>query len=494
MSRLKDEYGFCPFGFNTFGRFYPSDSPKGENRSFYPFYKIEEKIVSFYQFNNNEVKNLVGKIVPYFLVTIFILLCRQSYGQRQWLYLHDGIQSGYLNTAYLSNKQWQIALPDFSMDAGLSGLRLNKVIDKLPTGYEVNGDKIINEINEAAKFHSNIDVNFLSIGRRIGNGYLSSGFGARGVGNIKMSKELSTLLLKGNEPFIGIDQNFQFRVQYQVMHQIYIGYAQQFNKVNLGIKVKYLNGLSALNTNNSSISLNTASNSYETSVKNNLDLHSTYPISLDSNFKAETPTANFTKNNGFGIDLGMEYNISEGTAVMISVNDLGKINWNDKVYQYNNNKESIVRGLNVKDLIDGKEISIEDTLTELFKVSPSINSNFTTALGTRVNIGGRYQVDQYTFAAMFSNQFYSYGSTQNISLMATNDLAKWLRLGLSYTFREGGHYAGFSAGLKLGAVKLMLSTQNALAPLGLKYINSYNAIGGISIEFGNLKINKYEDY
>jgi hypothetical protein len=481
MSRLINEIGFCPIGCNTFGRFYPSDSPKGEDRSFHLLHITEKE------------KNLGRKSVQYFLVIFFILLWRQSYGQKQWLYLHDGFQSGHINPAYLADKQWQIALPNFNIDAGLSGLRINKVVDKLPTSYEINGDKIINEINKTAKLYLTADVNFLGIGRRIGKGYLSGGFGARGMGNMGMDKELATLLLKGNEPFIGVEQKFQLNLQYQVMHQFYVGYAQQFNKVNLGIKLKYLNGISALNTNNSSISLNTAPISYETIVKNNLDLHSTFPLSLDSNFSAETPSANFTANNGFGLDLGMEYNLSEGSSVILNITDLGKINWNDRVYQYTNNKESLIRGLNVKDLIDGKKISIEDTLTALFKVTPSANNNFTSSLGTRVNIGGKYKIDKYTFAAMYSHQFYSYGGQPNISLMATDDIAEWLRLGLSYTYRDGGHYAGFSAGLNLGAVKLMLSTQNVLAPLGLKHLNNINAIGGISIEFGKLKINKYED-
>jgi hypothetical protein len=381
-----------------------------------------------------------------------------------------------------------------SLSGGLSGTKLKNILTKSATGYEVIADDLLKSIDKSAKYYATADLNTIVLGKRIGYGYISMGHGMKFSGNTEVQKEIATLLLKGNESFIGKEQNFQLSMQYQIMHQIYLGYAQQIGKVNLGIKLKYLNGISTLNTNKSSVSIFTADNSYASLVKNNLVINTTAPISLDSNFNIETPTIDFSKNFGYGFDLGMEYNINENASIMLSAIDLGKITWNDKVYNYVNNKESSIRGLNVKDLIDQKEVALEDTLTEIFKLTSQPSSSFTSTLSPIINVGGKYIKDKYTIAAMVSHQIFTYSNQTNISLMAMKDISNIFRLGLSYTYRDGGHHPGINLGLKLGPVKMYMSSQNALQPLGLRYLQTTQMTAGLSIEFGKVKIKEYEEY
>ena len=46
-------------------------------------------------------------------------------------------------------------------------------------------------------------------------------------------------------------------------------------------------------------------------------------------------TSYFTGNNGFGMDLGATYQVSEKWAVALSVNDIGTINWSENNTTYN---------------------------------------------------------------------------------------------------------------------------------------------------------------
>jgi hypothetical protein len=414
-------------------------------------------------------------------------------GQNHWLYNQSSIQSNKIDPSFIPKTKTQILLPSFDLDFSSNGLKLNSFIKAEGRELVIDGDILINNINEN-KLHLAAEVDVFGYGKKISNGYIHGGYSVRSLSNIVLDKELVTLLLKGNEPFIGTEVDFNLNLAMQSYNQIYVGYAQRFGKISVGGKLKYLNGISSLNTNDSKIKFRTALNNFETQIANDINIYSSTSFDLETTPSIPSPQLYFSGNSGFGLDIGGSIELSSKSSITLGIIDIGKINWTDKVYVYNNTKTGIIKGLNIEDVIDGKNLSIEDTLKNIFELINNNSASYVTQLPQTVTLGGRHSTNGYSLSVLLSSRKLPYGRQNSLSIMASKELGKILDLGTSVTIRDKGAYLGFYGGLKIKGVNFYLSTQNALIGAGLKYQDVVNVQSGFYLAFGKVKIRVNEEY
>ena len=199
-----------------------------------------------------------------------------------------------------------------------------------------------------------------------------------------------------------------------------------------------------------------------------------------------------TKNPGFALDLGAEYQFNDKLKFYASVLDLGFIRWGAENYRFTQNATFDWQGGDLSNSIGKDNKSIDDVFDDLID---SLKDNFrlkekqgayTNMLRTQVYLGATYQLSKMVNVAgvaeltLLDKTFYP-------SLTASADvrLLRNVSAAVSYSVMPG-NYVNVGAALtaKLGPVQLYASTDNVLAA-NYTSTQSLNGRFGINLLFGH---------
>jgi hypothetical protein len=404
------------------------------------------------------------------------------------------VSSSQINPAYFpEGKKVYIGLPGLSFDAWHSGKITYKDIFQNSGGKRtINLDQLINKLNDQNTLGFYQRTETVAVGFKVAKHFTVMGHHAiRTQAQIQYPKTAAQLLWQGNAQFIGQKVDISPKINFLGYNELGFGLAYQYQKLNIAVRGKYLSGLGFVQTEQFSTSIYTDPDIYQLTLDSKISLLSSgllqgidttsggFDVSL-ANFETKKL---FTKNTGYGLDLGVTYKLNEKVTLAASALDLGAhITWETDVKRFESEGEFTYNGV----FFDGNtfltgndEINVDaqiDSLQEIFQFT-SAAAEFKQTLAQRFYVNALYQQSaklQFGLAISASTQkgkknLYGLGAS-----VAYRPI-KWANIGLMLNTSDHTHVnLGALLDLNFGPVRTFITADNvlsSLAPLGQANVN-----------------------
>ncbi len=405
------------------------------------------------------------------------------------LYNFDAIaQSLRVNPATPQKTRIWVGLPV------VSGVQLHydnnsfELEDIFATGTDVNANKDawIMSLDDDSRVNLNQTLDVLGVGFRSFGGFVSLGVYQQADLNTSLPAEFLKLINFGNT----IEENknvstTDFDFESMARTNYYVGFQKEVNdKLTLGANFKYIIGQTNTYTERVNATITTTDSS-ALYIETDILVRSAGLGSLEDYFNNRSTFSNavFTGNNGFGIDLGAHYKISEKWDASASIVDLGFINWQENNKDYISNGTFLFDGADV-DFSNDDPISsfdnVLDSLKEAFDFYEETGNSYKRNLSTKAFFAVNYHINKrHTFGALYHATFWD-GYVQNdFGVNYQGRIADPFNIMVSYSV-IGGIYNNIGLGImgKLGPIQLYLMSDNAF------HILYYNKLRATNIRFG----------
>lgn len=411
-------------------------------------------------------------------------------------------QSHYENPANHANGKVYIGigLSQHSIGLNNNGFVLSKVLKNRPQDDSLVVDKqaLFNSLKPTNNFLLDVRNEILGIGFNVKKNYFSFSVTNRIIGNIVYPKDLIVLGFEGNGRSLlgerasldGLGANITGYMEYA------LGYNREINdKLRIGGRIKAFSGYANLTTRKSNLGITTDENTYDIHIDGEFGFNSSgFGAILDNDsttqFKFDPASLYNFKNLGFGIDLGVNYKITEKIELNASVLDLGFIRWNTETGNFKTDNFNFgFNGVDLNRYLSGDSTNYFNELKD--SILGQINGNmytgsYTSNLSARFYLGARYHVtDWFTLSISSFNQVITNKIRMSGMVAGTIQLKNWLGFTVNYS-NYGRSWGNIGVGLSLrgGPIQFYVATDNIL---GLNYFGTKN----IHVNFGlNLLIGK----
>ncbi len=432
-------------------------------------------------------------------VDLFAQVSRSAY------FLQHLTVSNIINPSFAPSGEFYISLPVISSTyVGFDGLvNYSELTEKSKTDDYIYIDRqtFLDKLDNLNVLSLNLYSTLGQVGYRYNQHAFQVSMAKIWSTNIFLEKDFVNFLLSGNanKDFIGRDLNFsKTGINSTLYHEFAFGYTYDLNsKFSFGIKLKYLNGEANIYTEKATLNFYTKDNAnYEVRASSDIAVHTSSDYGYLENIGDQDITQymwlDFSKNNGFAVDLGAKYNPNPDLQISASVLDLGKIKWKENVRSYvskNPGKEFLFEGIDINDFINDNNISdsvpLLDSLSNHFEIE-KINTPYSSPLTPKTYIGVTYNVTENDqFGMLLKTEYYKYCSRTSYTLNYKRKLGKIAYAMVNYTFLHKSSYFGAGFSIQAGIVRIY-----ALSDMVPSFISPLNARSanfqfGISFVFDN---------
>lgn len=414
-------------------------------------------------------------------------------------------QASYYNPAILPEYSYSLSTPVFpglNIGLGLEGISGSTVlknidndglIDLRAVHNDIKGDHIaINVFTNTELFHLRFKSN---------NWYYGINLNTRSITNLSLSKDFLGLVINGNQYFAGRTADLSStRINVVGFSELGFSMARSYKRWNMGGRVKFLHGSSAVSTSGSSITLYTPA---ETTGEVGLSMNGTIntsgvPILMDSvnNEKVSDDEKDFDaadmysfKNLGASLDLGCTYDVNNFLTVGAAVSDLGFIRWTNKTVNYNQNDLKINYGGLPYESVDDDSLATAygDSLLKLLEGSVSRNS-FTTWLPTRFMLSGTYRLNNRNSIGAMVQGYYYWKHFVGAYTVSYTRKTRLLDFTANYSI-VGRNFANIGLGLaaKAGVAQFYLVQDNILGYFIPQQTQLIHLRLGVNFVWGEIK-------
>lgn len=407
-------------------------------------------------------------------------------------------QSNLTNPASFNDYKINVTLPSIYGGFYNSSLKLDEVLEKRGTTLHLDMDQLINQMDGSGmNLQTNFNVETFSFSIRGQRWQASLNHGVRVATHHHLPKELLQFAWGGNSQFI--DQTINIAPSFNLLAYQEFGLGLGFKvseQLTLGTRLKYLVGTATYSTSNAKANIYTDPDYYQWTAETDYlintgglpesDVEDWEFLNLDDfepNF--------FGDNKGFAIDFGASLDLTKKLNIQTSILNIGKINWEDEVYNYHSQGDFTFEGLDFQPILDEGEFSSEeitDTLSSTFQFESSKNA-FSTVLPSSFYLSGTYYVKpSLSVGALFYAQGFQSELTTAVAVNVKQDFGKIFSLGAQYAMVEGGiHNIGLSTTLKLGPVQLFATSDNIIPIFNPLTGQNVNCRVGLNLVFGKIK-------
>ena len=413
---------------------------------------------------------------------------------------NDIPQSSYSNPANQFNGKFYIGLPAMSsvyFSASNSGFAYSDFIKKQGDSLRLDFNSMISELEDKNFMSFNTKVDIISFGFKVGK-RTQIMFNATENVNFRFNytKDFATFIHKGNLAFSDNTANFEglgFSANYY--REYGIGISHQFgDKLRVGARFKYLYGIANIDSKKTDISLRTDPITYGLTAKADILINTSGSLDSLSN---QDGFISGNDNTGFGIDLGMNYELNNKLSINASVIDLGFIDWGTEVTnhviddgQYSFNGIEI-ETFSPEDDTSGTTVfdRLADSLEEAFNIRET-NESYTTALVGRIYIGANYKLNEkLVLGGLFQSEFYKGSIRPSLTASANYKVSKWIGLAASYSIiNRSYNNLGIGININPGPVQLYIVSDNILGGIRPQHARHSQVRVGLNLIFGSDKV------
>ncbi len=295
--------------------------------------------------------------------------------------------------------------------------------------------------------------------------------------------------------------NLGFSENFMAYNELGVGLSKEFfSGLTVGVKVKYLSGISNISTKSMKLDWTTQNGVeedefYDWTFNTDYEIRTSGPADwefvkndttgiIDSIDVKNEDNISYSKyglsspNKGFGFDFGVDYKINNMFSVSASVIDLGYIKWNDNPRILKQRGTYTFDGIDIGKYMDNSE-DVENAETDEWKeitddlidtittfLDPSIEkTSYKTPLNTKIFIGGNYNVTKwFNLGLLYRGYFYEHKLQSAYSLSGNlNFMHGWSLSGSWSRWNKMNNVVGLGLAYKIGPFQLYLISDN-IAP------------------------------
>lgn len=400
-------------------------------------------------------------------VVLLTLIGGSSFAQEDFLlYSFDNLPQGhYVNPAFRPMSKGYLAMPVMNtyLGASHSGFKLTNLVTIRPDdSLELTPDVAIEKMADLNYVKATLNNEIIGFGFKVKESFLTFSLANKASFRFMYPKDLFRLAFEGNgSSLLGERASIDgLGIDMLSYLEFAVGYNRTFNeKLTLGGRLKYIQGLGAVYTKHSQLGLHTDETTFDLTLDGQLTINSSnldvYKLAPLVGFEY-LPYLVFygledMPNHGIGVDLGGNYKLNDKISLSASVLDLGVIKWNSNVSNYSSDSVSFTfKGVDINEFLsDSSDVlqSIQDSLSSVFGYSTNEDA-FTTPLFTRFYIGGNYQItEKIGVGANWYSEFVHRRYRGALTLSGSAQVAEWFRVGMNYTYYSRDYFnlgLGFS--------------------------------------------------
>lgn len=437
--------------------------------------------------------------------------------QHLLLYNMDHIpQSVYANPGHMPWAKVNIGLPIISSIYGNfanTGFRLKDLL--VPTGDSLSfdPDNMISKLKNKNLILAETHLDLFHLGFRVKEkNYFNASWTVKGMTRVGYSKDLMLLAWKGNGHPAVNNHTLDFTglaLDAMAYHEFALGYTRQVNdKLSVGGRLKYLKGILNARFFNDNVTLSTDPTTFDITATAGYEFNYAGNV-FDTNYTNTHDKFGdyFMKgnNNGFGVDLGAEYQLNEKISLSASVTDLGMLTWKTNPVNYVTDEATFTfSGIDLNEIenldsvnsetLDSLVNNILDSLETTFKPEET-HKNYKSPLPSRFYIGGNYKLnDNMGLGVLFSGDFYR-GSFYPAATLSYNvELIRWLQASVAWSYwNRSFTNVGLGAAVNLGPIQIYGVSNNLLGALNLAATKTAHFHGGMNLTFGRPEKDRDKD-
>ncbi len=477
--------------------------------------------MSPYKFQYKTKKQKYTAFVTRLLATalfVFSVSTTLSAQNNNTIYFMDRLpQSSLLNPSFQPNYNYYIGLPllsSMNVNAGTNFVSFSDIIfkssemDSLITFLHPshNIDDFIGKLNERNYLGPDMHLNLLRVGVRYRDMFFNFSVSERMSMRASLPKDLFVFALKGNEEFLDRKADFSnLGADLNYYREFALGASYPLDeRLTLGATAKLLFGKGNISISDHDINLYTDPESYNMILNSRFTVNMSMPFDLqydeDGNIEDIVPHfddedynfAEFVFNNqnvGMALDLGATYMFSDEITFYASVKDLGFIRWKNNVYNISMDGEYEFEGFDIAEIINDEDDqyidNLLDSIADLFAFTDTQNA-FTRGLGTRIYLGGKYQLNEMlNFGALSRSEIRGGNFMQALTLSANADFTRWLSTSMSYSMMNNSYNnLGMGLGIRGGPIQFYMLSDNINTLFMPHRSQNVNLWFGLNLVFG----------
>lgn len=413
-------------------------------------------------------------------------------------------QASYFNPAKSPQGTFYIGLPMLSsanIHFSHTGFAYSDLIRKgSDDSLRIDMDHMIDQLKTSNYLTMRMNMDLVTFGFKVGKNHFSFNATEKIIVQNSYPKDLIRFLWKGNGDFLGQTADFS-GINIDVTHyrEFGFGYSREFfDKLSVGIRGKYLQGLANASTERTDLSLYTDPNTFDLTARASLSANTSgFADVIDGEgFDVGGYLFN-SKNSGVAFDLGFNYDINEDFSVSGSVIDWGSISWNSQLKNYStDNAEFTFSGVDVNEFISSEDSvdylkSIVDSLYNSLNLQETANA-YSTKLNSKIYVGGTWHFTEKSDVSVLAcGEIFKGKMYPSVSASFTQQFGKTLSLSASYSVINGtSNNLGAGLLVNLGPMQWYVISDNVLGAFLPQHTQNLHVRTGINLVFGYKDKNK----
>lgn len=439
------------------------------------------------------------------LLSIFVFtISLAAFAQRDMtLFGMDNLfQKRYLNPAIQPKAKLHIGLPVLSstfVGVRNTGFGLGEVMTFNGESEVADNQSLMSSLDDVNTFGFQVDPDLFTLGFGVGKNYISLSVRERVSFDFNYSKGLAQFLTQGNGSSIGTPLLLDGTgIDLSAFLEMGLGFSRQVNdRLGVGATFKMVNGQLNIDTKGTTGSISTNSETYalrfqgQTTLRmNQIDLDADEIVDTDKIIEG-IPTS---ENQGFGVDLGATYRLTNKLTLGAAILDLGAISWAEEsstVYE-NASFDFSYEGQDISDIFGSSDEeeggAFEDILDSLQAdlENSKVKKGYSTSLPTTILVSAAYNLTPKSEVGVTLRNF----TTQETAKFAASayygvSLKDWLSASVSASYLNRSiTNVGLGLMFRLGTFQFYGMADDLLGLVSPENSRGVQARFGMNLVFG----------
>lgn len=438
------------------------------------------------------------RLVKVYILALVLMGLAHAKAQQEisMYYLGNNLyQSVHLNPAFMPEKD-NYSLISHYFNFSHSGFAIEDILIPEDSMYRVNIDTMLSAMNPGQNFlnvNNTFDLFSLKWKRR--RNYYGFNIQEKISTTFSYPKDFFDFALSGWAPGDSLDLALGFKALHY--REFSFNYMKKMKRWDLGFRVKFLQGMSVVNTKSTQAYFIADSN-----IVDGIRANYAYRIDMSGGTTAQSildggdiaanlPSylLNF-RNWGVGFDLGAQYKIDQRLKLSMSLLDLGSINWRSDLSNLTVSGNQVVEGLDLVNLVSNDSVSFGDQPQELLDSINARNNVIWTEDSFRTNIVPKHYValqynliDSLMLGVVWYGEFFK-GYYPAFSVGLNKQISKFINLGINYSVKNRSYTnLGGSVVMNFGPLQIYGMTDNFYSLLDYWSVKNINLRWGMNLRF-----------
>jgi len=393
-------------------------------------------------------------------------------------------QAQQTNPAFMLEEKVSIGLPSLYMNYSNTGFSWKDGFRQGDDGSMLfDLQPIVSELGDHEVLQTQVQADWFRFSFGTENLRFNAYAATKASAFVRYPRQLMELIWEGNEQFIGETVNVGPDFEALGYHEFAVGGAYKFEKIQLGINLKYLKGIANVSsaTHLAELSTGTADENYALGIETSYMIQTAGVANSFPNIFGEG-------NTGLAVDVGMVYHINDKFQVALSATDLGAISWDSNLKHFSSQGSYSFDGIDIWDNLFDSTVTITeaiDSLGESLNFETTNDGLYRSSLPTKVYMSGTFRpMEGLRVNALAYGEFYRGTFVPALALNASKDFGKVFTGGVTYSVRNRSWgNVGIQGVLNLGPLRMFVMSDNIIGLVGFKGAKNASFRWGMNFQF-----------